>query len=198
VNETFVPHIVDLIKNYPAHFPHNFGATIEHRAQDFGGHHNAGCIWIHGHIARHQTNILKFIRKFPEFLIAQCLDWRCVNDALFCLECKRNCIADEINWMNMSLFNVKITNIATTVLPAEVCAETRTDWELSRQQIAAFWNGSNSNGNSLAGFPLFILSGANSWSNGMQTCRFLINVKHLEIFKKPRDCNSYPLFLFDM
>ena len=40
---------------------------------------------------------------------------------------------------------------ATTVLPADVCAETRTDSSRSMHATAAFWNGSSSNLYSFAG-----------------------------------------------
>lgn len=49
---------------------------------------------------------------------------------------------------------------ATTVLPAEVCAATRTDWLRSRQRIACFWKVSSSNGHSNAGSGTNSVSGA--------------------------------------
>lgn len=35
---------------------------------------------------------------------------------------------------------------ATTVFPAEVCADTNTDWQFSMHRSASFWNGSSTNG----------------------------------------------------
>ena len=66
--------------------------------------------------------------------------------------------------------NVKVnTHTATTVLPAEVCADTSTDWLFSKHNRASFWNGSKMNGYSLAGLPSGVLRGSNSVSGGMAT-----------------------------
>lgn len=48
---------------------------------------------------------------------------------------------------------------ATTVLPAEVCALTRTDWLFSMHNIASRWNGSN--------VKVYVFAGGQvGWSNG--------------------------------
>lgn len=51
------------------------------------------------------------------------------------------------------------TYSATTVLPAEVCADTNTDWLLSTQSIDSSWKGSNVNGYFFAGSPVLGCNG---------------------------------------
>ena len=46
----------------------------------------------------------------------------------------------------VSRSEVAMAYSATTVLPAEVCADTRTDCEFSMHRIASLWNGSSTNG----------------------------------------------------
>lgn len=62
------------------------------------------------------------------------------------------------------------TYTATTVLPADVWADTRTDWLFSRHSRASFWKGSRINGYSLAGFSIIGFRGTNSASGGIATC----------------------------
>lgn len=52
---------------------------------------------------------------------------------------------------------------ATTVLPADVCADTKTDWLFSMHKIASFWNGSKTNGYSLAGGKVDTSNGSYGW-----------------------------------
>lgn len=58
---------------------------------------------------------------------------------------------------------------ATTVLPADVWAETRTLWLLSMHRIAWRWKGSSTKGYSLAGTPLNGCKGMYSWSGWTAT-----------------------------
>ncbi len=53
-----------------------------------------------------------------------------------------------------------LTYSATTVLPADVWAETRTDWLFCKHNIASRWNGSRLNLYSLAGGPTGAFNGA--------------------------------------
>lgn len=65
-----------------------------------------------------------------------------------------------------------MTYSATTVLPAEVCAETRTDSFLSIHEIEMRWNGSRVKGQVFAGFSGKTgsnISFTNSISGGKQT-----------------------------
>lgn len=62
-----------------------------------------------------------------------------------------------------------MTYSAITVLPADVCAETNTDWLLSTQHMDSFWKGSNVNGYVFAGSPKLLCNGPNSWPGGHAT-----------------------------
>lgn len=61
------------------------------------------------------------------------------------------------------------TYTATTVFPADVWAETSTDWLFSKHSKASFWKGSRINGNSWAGFSGGGFKGINSSSGGIAT-----------------------------
>ena len=61
------------------------------------------------------------------------------------------------------------TYTATTVLPADVWADTKTDWLFSKHKRASFWNGSSMNGNSLAKLSGILDKGTNSASGGSAT-----------------------------
>lgn len=63
----------------------------------------------------------------------------------------------------------KKTYSATTVFPADVWADTNTDWLFSRHNTASFWNGSRMNLYSFAGFSAEGLRGTNSSSGGIAT-----------------------------
>ena len=66
--------------------------------------------------------------------------------------------------------DMAITYSATTVLPADVCADTSTDWLFSKHNMASFWKGSKVNGYSLAGIVFGLtLSGWYSTSLGNAT-----------------------------
>mmetsp|Transcript_18686 Transcript_18686/g.46388 ORF Transcript_18686/g.46388 Transcript_18686/m.46388 type:complete len:268 (-) Transcript_18686:1137-1940(-) len=73
---------MDFIVNHPCDFSHEFGTSVEHASENLGGHHQACRRGIDGDISCHQSDISEFFLQIPEFLIAQCLDGRCVDDAL--------------------------------------------------------------------------------------------------------------------
>lgn len=68
------------------------------------------------------------------------------------------------------------TYTATTVFPAEVWADTRTDSLFSKHKMASFWNGSRMKGYSLAGVVEGALIGTNSASGGIATCESQIDI----------------------
>lgn len=61
------------------------------------------------------------------------------------------------------------THTATTVFPAEVWAETKTDWLFSKHNMASFWKGSRMNGYSLEGLLWDCCKGTKSRSGGTAT-----------------------------
>lgn len=62
------------------------------------------------------------------------------------------------------LFNdLAIAYSATTVFPADVWAETKTDWSFSMHWMASFWNASRTNVYSLAGGPDAGVNGTYGW-----------------------------------
>ena len=61
------------------------------------------------------------------------------------------------------------TYSATDVFPAEVCADTNTDWLLSIQETDCCWKPSSSNLYSLAGFPVRGLKTGSSASDFKKT-----------------------------
>lgn len=65
--------------------------------------------------------------------------------------------------------NEKRTYSATTVFPADVCAETNTDCKLSMHIMASFWKGSRIKLYCFAGSDVSGINGTYSWLGGNAT-----------------------------
>lgn len=75
----------------------------------------------------------------------------------------------HIGWIITINKTQAFTYSAITVLPADVWAETSTDWLLSTHKMDSFWKGSNVNGYVLAGSPLRGCKGTYGWPGGQAT-----------------------------
>ena len=68
-----VPHVVDLVKDDPAHLAHDLAAPVQHGPENLGGHDETRRARVDCDVARHQANIRKFLVKLSVFLVAQSL-----------------------------------------------------------------------------------------------------------------------------
>ena len=64
---------------------------------------------------------------------------------------------------------INISYTATTVLPADVWADTSTDWLFSKHNNASFWKGSRMKGYSFAGLAVVDFNASNTASGGIAT-----------------------------
>ena len=79
----------------------------------------------------------------------------------------------------VSLNDVAMAYSATTVFPADVWADTRTDWEFSMHRRASRWKGSSTKGNSLTGVEESGLRRLYSTSGGTATWNVVFNTQKL-------------------
>lgn len=111
---------------------------------------------VDGDVTSHQPHVLEFLIHLPVFLVGEGLDGTGENHSLFLSECQCNGIPvwrrqasrlypfnGFLKWRNTCSTD---THSAHTVLPAEVCADTRTDSLLSIHKMASRWKGSRING----------------------------------------------------
>lgn len=117
-------------------------------------HDKAGGSGVDGDVTSHQPHVLELLIHLSVFLVGEGLDWTGENHSLFLSECQCNGIpvwrrqASRLYQVNGFLKWTRSidTHSAHTVLPAEVCADTRTDSLLSIHKMASRWKGSRING----------------------------------------------------
>lgn len=73
---------MNFIENDPSHFLENLGASVEHSAENLGGHDEARGIRAERDVAGHQADVLELLAELSVLLVAQRLQWRGVDDSL--------------------------------------------------------------------------------------------------------------------
>lgn len=131
-------------------------ALLFHTTAHLCCHDKAGGSGVDGDVPGHQPHILEFLIHLPVFLVGEGFDGTGENHSLFLSECQCNGIpvrrrqASRPRQFNgvLERRNTRSTDThsAHTVLPAEVCADTRTDSLLSIHKMASRWKGSRING----------------------------------------------------
>lgn len=64
-----IAHIMDLVKDDPLDFAHDFGAFVKHRSENFCCHDETGGGRVDRHIASHQTDVDELFLQISVFLI---------------------------------------------------------------------------------------------------------------------------------
>ena len=77
---------MDLVEDDPGHLAHDFGAAVQHGAQDLGGHDQTAGGGVDGDVARHQADVAELSFEVAVLLVAEGLDGAGVDDALVALE----------------------------------------------------------------------------------------------------------------
>ena len=58
-SSALVPHVVNLIIDYPSNLSHNFTATVQHAPQDLSCHDQTCCCRVDSDVACHKANVSK-------------------------------------------------------------------------------------------------------------------------------------------
>lgn len=133
-------HVMDLIKDHPLQINESLRSPIEHGPQDLRGHDQTRGLRRYLDIARDQTNVVKSRLELAELLIGQSLDRRCVNDPntniytciiIIKLSDSIKSVTYSFDYFVLCLNERAMAYSATTVLPADVCAATKTHSEFS-------------------------------------------------------------------
>lgn len=134
-----VVNVVHFVKNDKFNVLEECSTPIKHRPQNLRCHDETRGVRVQLNVTGEQTDALESFSKVSELLVGKGLDWASIysseqNDSKYkdMIILNTHVTLHYINYLVMCFWERAMAYSATTVLPADVCAATKTDSPFSK------------------------------------------------------------------